>query len=64
MLDRALVSPWAIGLDTGCVHGRTVTAVFLPEAGPVAVPARRAGWPPRAGGVAADPVLGGVRRLL
>ncbi len=44
VIDRPLVSPWAVGIDTGAVHGRTLTALILPEWRLVSVPARRCYW--------------------
>jgi hypothetical protein len=40
VLDRALVSEYAVGIDTGCVHGRSLTGVLLPEWKLISVPAR------------------------
>lgn len=40
VLTKPLVSNWAVGIDTGCVFGHTLTAVILPEWEIVSVPAR------------------------
>jgi hypothetical protein len=40
VFDRPLVTPWAVGLDTGAVHGRGLTALVLPEWEVVTVPSR------------------------
>ncbi|MBI3272647.1 MAG: serine/threonine protein phosphatase [Planctomycetes bacterium] len=60
VVDRALVSPWAVGIDTGCVHGRELTAVVLPEWELVSVPARKSYWASKGGGKASYPVMDGV----
>jgi diadenosine tetraphosphatase ApaH/serine/threonine PP2A family protein phosphatase len=60
VVDRPLVSKWAVGIDTGCVHGRTLTAVVLPDWELVSVPARRDYFGPKGDGVARHPVMDGV----
>jgi len=60
VLDRPLVSRWAVGIDTGCVHGGALTAVVRPEWRIVSVPARKNYWGPKGGVVAAYPVMDGV----
>jgi serine/threonine protein phosphatase 1 len=41
VLDQPLVSEWAVGIDTGAVFGRGLTAVVLPDWEIVSVPSKR-----------------------
>jgi hypothetical protein len=60
VLDRPLVSAWAVGIDTGCVHGGELTAFVLPEGRLVSVRARRNYFGPKGTGTACYPVIDGV----
>jgi hypothetical protein len=61
VLDSPLLAEWAVGIDTGAVHGRTLTAVILPEWKLVSVPARKDYWGPKGSGVASYDVMDCVR---
>jgi len=40
VLDKPLITKWAVGIDTGAVYGRGLTALVLPEWELVSVPSR------------------------
>jgi diadenosine tetraphosphatase ApaH/serine/threonine PP2A family protein phosphatase len=61
VLDRPLVARWAVGIDTGCVHGLSLSAVVLPEWRIVSVPARRCYWGGKGDVEARYDVMDGVR---
>jgi diadenosine tetraphosphatase ApaH/serine/threonine PP2A family protein phosphatase len=60
VLDKPLVTPWAVGIDTGCVHGGRLSAVVLPEWRIVSVPARKDYHGPKGTGIARYEVMDGV----
>lgn len=47
VLDRPLVTEWAVGIDTGAVFGRGLTALVLPDWRLVTAPSREAPRPGR-----------------
>lgn len=60
VLSKPLVSEWAVGIDTGCVFGHTLTAVILPDWEIVSVPAREEHFYSRHRSIAKYPVMDDV----
>ncbi|MFT3708142.1 MAG: metallophosphoesterase family protein [Archangium sp.] len=61
VLDRPLVSEWAVGVDTGAVFGRGLTALVLPEWKLVTLPSRDHGHSGKKSGVAMFDIMDGVK---
>ena len=59
VLSKPLVTEFAVGIDTGAVHGHSLTAVILPDWEIVSVPARHTYWGGK-GDIATIPVHGDV----
>lgn len=60
VLSKPLVTEWAVGIDTGCVFGHTLTAVILPDWEIVSVPARKEHFYSRHRSIAKYPVIDDV----
>jgi hypothetical protein len=61
VVERPLVTPHALGIDTGAVHGRSLTALILPCWEIVSVPSRKDYFGPK--GVRRYPIHGDVACL-
>lgn len=61
VLSKPLVTEWAVGIDTGCVFGHSLTAVILPDWEIVSVPARKAYHSSKHRQIATYPVMNDVR---
>jgi len=61
VLDKPLVTEYAVGIDTGCVFGHTLTAVILPEWKIVSVPARKEHFYSKHRKITNYPVMADVR---
>jgi hypothetical protein len=61
VLDRPLVTEWAVGIDTGAVFGRGHTALLLPDWKLVTLPSRDYGHGGKKAGLATYEIQDGVK---